>query len=88
MKHVAPTQRDRVVQYLRDSGVARLRELVAAGITATTSYRIMTAGEIIQLGRDLYQLPEAPTSEHHDLAIVAKAAPSGVICLVTALEFR
>jgi predicted transcriptional regulator of viral defense system len=46
------------------------------------------AGELIQLGRRLYQLPDAPVSAHHDLAIVAKAVPTGVVCLVSALAFH
>jgi predicted transcriptional regulator of viral defense system len=81
-------QRDRAVQFLRDRGVARMRELAAAGITATTVTRMKKAGEILQLGRGLYQLPDAPASAHHDLAVVAKAVPAGVICLVSALAFH
>lgn len=88
MATTAQTQRDRVVQFLRDKGAIRLREIVAAGITATTITRMRKAGEVIQLGRGLYRLPEAPTSSHHDLAIVAKAVPSGIICLVSALAFH
>lgn len=88
---MAPTpqpQRVRAVQFLRERTVVRLRELVAIGITATTLTRMERAGDIIRLGRGLYQLSEAPVSAHHDLAIVAKAVPSGVICLVSALAFH
>lgn len=76
------------MQLLRDRGVVRLRELVAAGITATTISRLERAGEVIRLGRGLYQLADASTSVHHDLAVAAKAVPSGVICLVSALAFH
>lgn len=82
------TQRDRAVQFLRERTVVRLRDLVAIGITATTLTRMERAGEIVRLGRGLYQLPEAPATAHHDLAIVAKAVPSSVICLVSALAFH
>ncbi len=65
-----------------------MRELAAAGITATTVTRMKKAGEIIQLSRGLYQLPDAPAGAHHDLAVIAKAVPTGVICLVSALAFH
>jgi predicted transcriptional regulator of viral defense system len=81
-------QRDRAVQFLRERGVVRLREFVSAGITAATITRMERAGEVIRLGRGLYQLPDAPTSAHHDLAVVTKAIPSGVSCLVSALAFH
>lgn len=88
MAPTSQTQRDRLVQFLRNRGVVRLRELVAAGITATTISRMERAGEVIRLGRGLYRLSDAPTSMHHDLAVAAKAVPLGVICLVSALAFH
>ncbi len=81
-------QRDRAVQILRERGIVRLRELVSTGITATTVSRMEKAGEIIRLGRGLYQLADAPASAHHDLSIVAKAISTGVVCLVSALAFH
>lgn len=82
------TQRNRATQFLREHGLVRLRELVSAGITATTVSRMEKAGEIVRLGRGLYQLPDAPASAHHDLTIVAKAIPTGVVCLISALAFH
>ena len=81
-------QRDRAVQILRERGVVRLREFVSAGVTATTVTRMERTGEVIRLSRGIYQLPDAPTSAHHDIAVAAKAIPSGVICLVSALAFH
>jgi predicted transcriptional regulator of viral defense system len=88
MSRTPQPQRDRAKQILREQGLVRLRELVSAGITATTVSRMEKAGELVRLGRGLYQLPDAPASAHHDLAIVAKAVPTGVICLVSALAFH
>ncbi|MGQ0671506.1 MAG: type IV toxin-antitoxin system AbiEi family antitoxin domain-containing protein [Hyphomicrobium sp.] len=88
MSSMTQTQRDCVAQLLRDRGIARLRDLIAAGIAATTLTRMERAGEVVRVGRGLYQLPDAPASTHHDLAVVAKAVPSGVICLVSALSFH
>lgn len=88
MANPSLTHRDRAKQILREQGIVRLRDLVSAGITATTVSRMEKAGELIRLGRGLYQLPDAPASAHHDLAIVAKAVPTGVVCLVSALAFH
>jgi predicted transcriptional regulator of viral defense system len=88
MPRTPQPQRDRAKQILREQGLVRLRDLVSAGITATTVSRMEKAGELIRLGRGLYQLPDAPVSAHHDLAIAAKVVPTGVVCLVSALAFH
>ena len=76
------------MQVLRERGIVRLRKFVSAGITAATITRMERAGDVIRLGRGLYQLPDAPTSAHHDHAVVAKVIPTGVICRVSALAFH
>ena len=81
-------QQDRALLLLRKTGLVRLKEFAAAGITASTIARLERAGEIVRIGRGLYQLPGAPADVNHDLAVVAKAVPSGVICLVSALAFH
>ena len=81
-------QHDRALLVLRQAGIVRLKEFTAAGITASTIARLARAGELVRLGRGLYQLPDAPMDANHDLAVVAKAVPSGVICLVSALAFH
>jgi predicted transcriptional regulator of viral defense system len=45
-------------------------------------------GAITQLGRGLYQLPDAPLDANHSLAEAAKLVPNGVICLDSALAFH
>ena len=81
-------QHDRALLLLRQTGLVRLKEFAAAGITASTIVRLERAGEIVRLARGLYQLPDAPVDVNHDLAVVAKAVPSGIICLVSALAFH
>lgn len=82
------SQQEKAILVLRRDGIARLRDLAAEGITATTISRMQRAGEIVRIGRGLYQLPDAGADANHDLAVVAKAVPSGVICLVSALAFH
>jgi predicted transcriptional regulator of viral defense system len=76
------------LQFLALNGVVRLSRLVDAGITTATISRLAKRGEVLRLGRGLYQLPEQTVDANHDLAIVAGMVPSGVICLVSALAFH
>jgi predicted transcriptional regulator of viral defense system len=72
---------------LKQQGMARLSEFSKAGVTAATVSRMKQKGLIVQLGRGLYQLPDASTDANHSLAEAAKLVPKGVICLTSALAF-
>jgi len=66
----------------------RLSEFIREGITAATISRMEQKGLLNQLGRGLYQLPDAPLDADHALAVAAKLVPNGVICLDSALAFH
>lgn len=68
--------------------MVRLSEFVGAGVTAATVSRMKEKGQIRQLSRGLYQLPDAPLDIHHSLAEGAKLVPKGIICLVSALSYH
>ncbi|WP_410469823.1 type IV toxin-antitoxin system AbiEi family antitoxin domain-containing protein [Bradyrhizobium sp. 33ap4] len=57
--------------------MARPSELATAGVTAATIARMKQKGLVVQLGRGLYQLPDASTDTHHSLAEAAKRVPKG-----------
>ena len=88
MNDVAPKQEDRAIAFLVEHGMARLSEFIAEGITAATISRMERKGAVVQLGRGLYQLPDAPIEAHHSLAEAAKLVPNGVVCLSSALAFH
>ena len=68
--------RDRALSLTRALGIARARDFKAAGIPLVYLKRMTDAGELMRLGRGLYQ----------DLAEAARAVPAGVISLVSALR--
>ena len=68
-------------------GLARTRDLLAAGVHPRVLYRMRDEGRILSLSRGLFQLPEEVPDEP-DLSIVAQKIPSGVICLISALSFH
>ncbi|WP_461317890.1 type IV toxin-antitoxin system AbiEi family antitoxin domain-containing protein [Bradyrhizobium embrapense] len=69
-------------------GIARPSELATAGVTAATIARMKQKGLVVQLGRGLYQLPDASTDTHHSLAEAAKRVPKGGVALISALAFH
>ena len=49
---------------------------------------MVARGELLKTGRGLYVHADAPFTENHSLAEVAKLSPKGVICLVSALRYH
>ena len=74
--------------HLRATGMSRLSELVAKGITAATVSRLEREGVLVRLARGLYQLADASLDVNHTLAEVSKLVPKGVICLTSSLAFH
>jgi predicted transcriptional regulator of viral defense system len=84
----AATLAERTRRLLRTRGLMRARELRAEGVTPTTLSRMLEAGEVVRLGRGLYQLADADVDTQHELAQAAKRIPKGVICLTSAIAFH
>jgi predicted transcriptional regulator of viral defense system len=64
------------------------RDLTAQGIPRSYLTRLCRDGELVKLGRGLYQSPSWSPTEHHALALAATAVPQGVIGLLSALRFH
>jgi len=79
---------DRARDLLQRNNLVRLSEFAAAGITTATISRMEKRGDVVRIGRGLYQLPNQSVDANHDLAVAAKLVPTGVICLVSALAFH
>lgn len=82
------TQRQRLLEYLHSHAPARARDLENVGVSAATISRSVRSGDILQLGRGLYGLPDSAPDTHENLIEVAKRAPKAVICLTSALAFH
>lgn len=79
--------RDRAVELVRARGIARARDFTEAGVPLVYLRRLTQAGELVRLGRGLYQDPaRAGEDIAHDLAEAARLVPSGVVSLVSALR--
>ena len=82
------TQRDQLRSMTAQHGIVRAQELRKAGIAGTTIQRALQDGELVRIGRGLYQDPRSDIDTDHSLAEVAKRIPKGVIAMVSALAFH
>lgn len=81
------THRERAVELTRALGIARARDFKAAGIPLVYLKRMTDAGELVRLGRGLYQDPARVGEDAaHDLAEATRLVPNGVVSLVSALR--
>jgi len=70
----------------RESGVLRSRDAVAAGVSRTALSRLVARGDLVRVGRGIYQLSDRPRVD--PLAILAAAHPTMVVCLTSALAMH
>jgi predicted transcriptional regulator of viral defense system len=83
-----PTTQKRLRAAFKGTTLLRTRDLTARGFDRVQLRQAVEAGLLEHAGRGLYRPPEADITEHHTLAEVAKRAPNGVICLLSALRFH
>jgi predicted transcriptional regulator of viral defense system len=82
------TQTQRVLDLARQKGLLRPSDLQGAGIPRVVLARLTAKGQLEKVGRGLYSLPDAPSSENESLAAIAVKVPQAVFCLLTALQFH
>ena len=77
---------DQVLDVVRQRGILRPRDLDRYSLPRQYLHRLYQRGELVQLARGLYALPNHDLTEHHDLAEANTHVPHGVICLLSALR--
>jgi predicted transcriptional regulator of viral defense system len=82
------TQTHQAIKVLKERGITRLSELMAAGIAQETVSRLVRSGQVIRLARGLYQLSDSDPETAHGFAETSKLVPKGIICLISALQFH
>src|SRR5438105_1885981 len=76
---------------LRRSGVGaffRPRELGPLAISFPDLQRFVAAGTVEKVGAGLYRLAAVEPDEMETIAMVAAAAPAGIVCLLSALRIH
>lgn len=82
---MAPDKSTALLRLAR-SGPLRARDLEAAGIPRSYLRRLSERGLLEQVDRGLYRLPDAPVTELHSIAQVAKRVPHSIVALLSALQ--
>lgn len=84
----ATTQREQLRSLTAGRALLRAQELREAGIAGSTIQRALRHGDLVRIGRGLYQDPNAEIDGDLTYAEVAKRIPKGVIAMVSALAFH
>jgi predicted transcriptional regulator of viral defense system len=79
---------DKILELVRRFGVIRPRDLDKYGIPRRYMSRLYKKGVLERMGRGLYTVPGAESTEHHTIALVSKQIPHAVVCLLSALQFH
>jgi predicted transcriptional regulator of viral defense system len=82
------TGRDRLLRVARRRGALSAREAARLGIHSQQLSRLVAEGRLERIARGQYRWPDRPVTEHHALAITARAVPHAVVCLLSALSFH
>ena len=78
----------RLLDLIDRLGLVRARDVANAGIPTVYLTRLVRAGALERVARGLYARASSPVGEHVSLAEVAKLAPRGLVCLLSALAFH
>jgi predicted transcriptional regulator of viral defense system len=83
---MAQTKMDELLDLVAEKGILRARDLKEHGIPREYLRRLTERGELVRLGRGLYQHADHDVTAQHSLAEAAKRVPKGVLCLLSALR--
>jgi predicted transcriptional regulator of viral defense system len=82
------TDTDRLLEIVRERGIIRARELDTFGIARKHLTDALETGQLVRLSRGIYAEADVPVTPKILLAQVCKQIPSGVVCLISALQFH
>ncbi|MDN3507402.1 MAG: type IV toxin-antitoxin system AbiEi family antitoxin domain-containing protein [Simkaniaceae bacterium] len=77
-----------LMEFREAGGILRTSEAIRRGIHPEILYELRDQGLLRQVHRGIYALNEFTDLEAFDYAPIVKLAPTGVICLTTALAYH
>lgn len=82
------THAESILALAGKTGWLRATDIGATGASRIALTRMVANGQLERVARGLYRLPASDPSQHFELAAIARKAPQGVFCLLTALQFH
>ena len=79
---------EKLIELTQKKGLIRSRDLMEIRLPRQYLSIACKRGILERVGRGLYTLPDNMLIEHRSLAEVCKLVPSGIICLLSALQFH
>jgi predicted helicase/predicted transcriptional regulator of viral defense system len=83
-----PTQKDLLLDFVRERKFVRSKDFEQAGISRVVIQRAVARGLIVQRARGVYGMPDFVLDRGDRIAIVALQTPRAVVCLLTAAEIH
>lgn len=80
--------KQQILNLVKENGVLRPRDLDPLGIPREYLKRLYFSGYLRKVGRGLYILNNSEINEYQTILEACKRVPSGVICLMTALQYH
>lgn len=80
------TEAELALRLGRESGLLRSSDAVAAGVSRTALSRLTARGDLVWVGRGVYQLPQAQRAD--PVAILSATHLGVVVCLLSALAMH
>ena len=80
------TEAELALRLGRESGLLRSSDAVAAGVSRTALSRLTARGDLVWVGRGVYQLPQAQRAD--PVAILSATHRGVVVCLLSALAMH
>lgn len=77
-----------LVTFKKAGGILTMSEAIALGIHRRELYKLRDKGDLEIITRGLYRLTKMTAPSLPDFIPIAKKAPKGVICLISALAFH
>ncbi|OGW54578.1 MAG: transcriptional regulator [Nitrospirae bacterium RBG_19FT_COMBO_55_12] len=88
ISHIERPRVKETLKFARKRGIFTAGEAAREGIHSQILTRLVRQGAVERIARGQYRYPEQAVTEHHSLAVIARAVPHGVICLISALSFH
>lgn len=88
MPVMAASQREQLRSIVAERSILRAKDLRKAGIAGSVIQRALEHGDLVRIGRGLYQDPQTEIDADLVLAEIAKRVPKGIVAMVSALAYH
>lgn len=82
------TQREKILQMLKETRVLRPQDVEAVGISRTYLNKLYAEGQLDRPSRGLYVLSHDEPGEQRSLVEACRRVPCGIVCLLSSLRFH